>query len=53
MTTYDLPDELKVVTDGHVCTVLLNRPAELNAVNQPLHRRWPTSGDRSLRTEAA
>lgn len=37
MTTYDLPDELKVVTDGHVCTVLLNRPAELNAVNQPLH----------------
>jgi enoyl-CoA hydratase len=38
MTTYDLPDELRVEADGHVRTVLLNRPAELNAVNQPLHR---------------
>ena len=37
MTTYDLPDELKVVTDGPSARSPLNRPAELNAVNQPLH----------------
>lgn len=40
MTThhYDLPDELTVEVDGPVRTVVLNRPEELNAVNQPLHR---------------
>lgn len=37
MTTYDLPDEMRVETDGHVRTILLNRPDELNAVNKPLH----------------
>ena len=36
--TYDLPDELTVEADGPVRTVTLNRPAELNAVNRPLHR---------------
>jgi enoyl-CoA hydratase len=34
---YDLPDELTVGADGQVRTVRLNRPAQLNAVNQPLH----------------
>jgi enoyl-CoA hydratase/carnithine racemase len=36
--SYDLPDELTVEADGPVRTVVLNRPADLNAVNQPLHR---------------
>jgi enoyl-CoA hydratase len=35
--TYDLPSELAVEADGPVRTVIINRPAELNAVNQPLH----------------
>src|SRR5690349_5577476 len=35
--TYDLPPELAVEADGPVRTVIINRPAELNAVNQPLH----------------
>jgi enoyl-CoA hydratase len=34
---YDLPDELTVEADGPVRTVVINRPDELNAVNQPLH----------------
>ncbi|MWA03526.1 enoyl-CoA hydratase/isomerase family protein [Actinomadura sp. LD22] len=34
---YDLPGELAVEADGPVRTVVLNRPDELNAVNQPLH----------------
>lgn len=34
---YNLPDELTVEADGPVRTVVLSRPAELNAVNQPLH----------------
>lgn len=33
----DLPEELTVEADGPVRTVLINRPAELNAVNRPLH----------------
>ena len=35
--TYDLPPELAVEADGPVRTVLINRPEQLNAVNQPLH----------------
>jgi enoyl-CoA hydratase len=35
--TYDLPDELTVECAGPVRTVVVNRPAELNAVNKPLH----------------
>lgn len=35
--SYDLPDELAVEGDGPVRTVVISRPAELNAVNQPLH----------------
>ena len=35
--TYDLPAELTVEADGAVRTVVINRPAELNAVNQALH----------------
>jgi enoyl-CoA hydratase len=33
-----LPPELRVEADGPVRTVILNRPAELNAINQSLHR---------------
>jgi enoyl-CoA hydratase len=35
--TYDLPDELTIECAGPVRTVVVNRPAELNAVNKPLH----------------
>ncbi|XVQ14796.1 enoyl-CoA hydratase/isomerase family protein [Spirillospora sp. CA-255316] len=35
--TYDLPGELTVEAEGPVRTVVINRPAELNAVNEPLH----------------
>ncbi|KUI28862.1 enoyl-CoA hydratase [Mycobacterium sp. IS-1496] len=34
---YDLPDELTVTADGAVRTVLINRPADLNCVNENLH----------------
>ncbi len=34
---YDLPDELTVDADGPVRTVLINRAAELNCVNENLH----------------
>jgi enoyl-CoA hydratase len=34
---YDLPSELTVEVDGPVRTVVINRPDQLNAVNQPLH----------------
>lgn len=34
---YDLPDELVVECDGPVRTVVINRPSELNAVNESLH----------------
>jgi len=35
--TYDLPEELSVEGDGPVRTVVISRPAALNAVNQALH----------------
>ena len=35
--SYNLPQELIVEGDGAVRTVLINRPAELNAVSKPLH----------------
>jgi len=38
MVTYDLPDELIVEADGPIRTVVINRPAEHNAVNRALHR---------------
>ncbi|MBS9376107.1 enoyl-CoA hydratase/isomerase family protein [Rhodococcus sp. B50] len=34
---YDLPSALTVTSDGSVRTVLINRPDDLNAVNQDLH----------------
>ena len=34
---YHLPDELTVDADGPVRTVLINRAAELNCVNENLH----------------
>lgn len=34
---YDLPDELTVTADGAVRTVLVNRPEDLNCVNENLH----------------
>lgn len=34
---YDLPDELTVEADGPVRTVVINRVAELNCVNENLH----------------
>jgi enoyl-CoA hydratase len=34
---YDLPGEMTVEADGPVGTITLNRPAQLNAVNQALH----------------
>jgi enoyl-CoA hydratase len=37
MTTYDLPDELQVRSEGPVRVVTLNRPDELNATNHRLH----------------
>jgi enoyl-CoA hydratase len=38
MTTYDLPDELEVSSDGPVRIVRLNRPDQLNAANHELHK---------------
>jgi enoyl-CoA hydratase len=35
---YQLPDELVVESEGPIRTVIMNRPAELNAVNRSLHR---------------
>jgi enoyl-CoA hydratase/carnithine racemase len=37
MTSYDLPDELRVTADGPIRVVTLNRPEQLNATNHPLH----------------
>jgi enoyl-CoA hydratase/carnithine racemase len=38
MTSYDVPDELVVETDGPVRVVRLNRPDFLNATNHELHK---------------
>ena len=37
MSTYDLPDELSVTSDGTIRVVTLNRPEQLNATNHALH----------------
>ena len=37
MSTYDLPDELRVTDDGPIRIVTLNRPEQLNATNHALH----------------
>lgn len=34
---YDMPTEIQVEADGPLRIITLNRPAELNAVNDPLH----------------
>jgi enoyl-CoA hydratase len=34
---YDMPDEIQVVADGPVRIITLNRPGNLNAVNDALH----------------
>ena len=36
--TYDLPDELEVEIDGPIRVIRLNRPEQLNATNDALHR---------------
>ncbi|MFD6858640.1 enoyl-CoA hydratase/isomerase family protein [Rhodococcus sp. NPDC060086] len=51
---YDMPDEIDVQADGPLRIITLNRPDDLNAVNDPLHeglaRLWPRlSGDREAR----
>ena len=38
MTSYDIPDELEIVSDGPVRIVRLNRPDHLNATNYELHK---------------
>ncbi|MGD0749012.1 MAG: enoyl-CoA hydratase/isomerase family protein, partial [Acidimicrobiales bacterium] len=38
MTSYDVPDELEVESDGPVRIVRLNRPDHLNATNHELHK---------------
>jgi enoyl-CoA hydratase len=38
MTSYDLPPEIVVESDGGLRVVRLNRPDELNAANRDLHR---------------
>jgi enoyl-CoA hydratase/carnithine racemase len=51
---YDLPEEIDVRGDGPLRIITLNRPGDLNAVNEPLHtglaRLWPRlSEDRDAR----
>ncbi|PXY33306.1 enoyl-CoA hydratase/isomerase family protein [Prauserella endophytica] len=51
---YDLPEEIDVRADGPLRIITLNRPSELNAVNDALHRGlarlWPRlSDDRAAR----
>jgi enoyl-CoA hydratase len=54
MTSYSVPDEIQLETDGPVLLVRLNRPEQLNATNHELHRGlaelWPQiDGDRDVR----
>ena len=35
---YDLPDEIQIESDGPIRLIRLNRPDDLNAANDPLHR---------------
>jgi enoyl-CoA hydratase len=37
---YDLPGELTVTADGPIRIVRINRPSDLNAINEPLHRAF-------------
>ena len=37
MTTYELPDELTVTSEGPIRIITLNRPEQLNATNHVLH----------------
>ena len=37
MTTYDLPDEILIESDGPIRIITLNRPDDLNATNEALH----------------
>src|SRR6266705_21881 len=51
---YDMPDEIQVAADGPIRIITLNRPANLNAVNDALHtglaRLWGRlSEDRDAR----
>ncbi len=45
MTTYDVPDEILVGSDGPIRVITLNRPENLNATNHVLHAGlaglWP------------
>src|SRR5580698_8642649 len=45
MTTYDVPDEILVTSDGPIRVITLNRPDNLNATNHVLHAGlaglWP------------
>ena len=51
---YDMPEEIEVSADGPLRIITLNRPADLNAVNESLHTGlallWPRlSADRDAR----
>jgi enoyl-CoA hydratase len=35
---YDLPPEIQIELDGPIRVIRLNRPDDLNAANDPLHR---------------
>ena len=37
MSSYDLPDEIQVRSEGAIRVVTLNRPENLNATNEELH----------------
>ncbi len=38
MTTYDVPEEIEVDSDGPIRIIRLNRPDQLNATNHALHK---------------